>query len=189
VQRKLEAQLASHAGHVPRATKFRRRRGGEVVAPAPDAEAEPQAPRLRSTATPSARARSAMISSRLMPACSTCLHSGGGEGRGREALLLDSMAVRAPPSGGWHDPAHAPALAAYAAAVTFESSCAIARVQLVAWPCREYILDNDQFQTMISAHLGLLPADAPAAGRQAHPCPSCRWQWLAGAQSRRLQSY
>jgi hypothetical protein len=43
-----------------------------------------------------------------------------------EALLLDSMAVRAPPSGGWHDPAHAPALAAYAAAVAFESSCAIA---------------------------------------------------------------
>jgi len=74
-----------------------------------------------------------------------------------EALLLDSMAVRAPPSGGWHDPAHAPALAAYAAAVAFESSCAIARVQLVAWPCREYILDNGQFRTMISAHLGLLP--------------------------------
>ena len=46
VQRKLEAQLASHAGQVPRATKFRRRQGGEVEAPAPDAEAEPQAPRL-----------------------------------------------------------------------------------------------------------------------------------------------
>jgi hypothetical protein len=67
------------------------------------------------------------------------------------------MAVRAPPSGGWHDPAHAPALAAYAAAVAFESSCAIARVQLAAWPCRECILDNGQFRTMISAHPGLLP--------------------------------
>jgi hypothetical protein len=46
VQRKPEAQLATHAGQVPRATKSRRRRGGEVVAPAPGAEAEPQAPRL-----------------------------------------------------------------------------------------------------------------------------------------------
>jgi hypothetical protein len=50
-----------------------------------------------------------------------------------EALLLGSSygGVRAPPSGGWHNPVHAPALAAYAAAVAFESSCAIARAQLV----------------------------------------------------------
>jgi hypothetical protein len=47
VQRKLEAQqLASHTGQVLRATTSRRRQGGEVVAPAPDAEAEPQALRL-----------------------------------------------------------------------------------------------------------------------------------------------
>jgi hypothetical protein len=45
VQRELEAQLASHAGQVPRATKFRRRQGGGV-APAPGADAESQAPRL-----------------------------------------------------------------------------------------------------------------------------------------------
>jgi hypothetical protein len=31
VQRRLEAQLASHAGQVPRATKFRRRQGGVAM--------------------------------------------------------------------------------------------------------------------------------------------------------------
>jgi hypothetical protein len=63
-----------------------------------------------------------------------------------EAPLLDSMAVKAPPRGGWHDPTSAADLAAYAAAVAFGSSCAIARVQLVAWPCKEYVLDNGQFR-------------------------------------------
>jgi hypothetical protein len=74
-----------------------------------------------------------------------------------EAPLLDSMAVKAPRRGGWHDPTNAADLAAYAAAVAFGSSCAIARVQLVAWPCKEYVLDNGQFQTTVSAHLSLLP--------------------------------
>jgi hypothetical protein len=121
VQRKLEAQLASHAGQVPRATKFRRRRGGEVVAPAPDAEAEPQAPRLlfhNDTIGESALTRPP--NARLQHVLTVEVETAE-----VEALLLDSMTVRAPPSGGWHDPAHAPAPAAYAAAVAFESSCAI----------------------------------------------------------------
>jgi hypothetical protein len=36
-----------------------------------------------------------------------------------EAPLLDSMALKAPPRGGWHDPTNAADLAAYATAVAF----------------------------------------------------------------------
>jgi hypothetical protein len=157
VQRKLEAQLVSHAGQVARGTKYRRRQEGRAaVVSAPGASAEPQAPRLlfhhdtpgESALGYDALPPAARLQHVLMEEVETAE---------AEALVLDSMAVKAPPRGGWHDPANAADLAAYTAAVAFESSCAIARVQLVAWPCKEFVLDNSQFQTMVSAHLGLLP--------------------------------
>jgi hypothetical protein len=74
------------------------------------------------------------------------------EGAEHRALLLDAMAVRVPPSAGWHKPENAAALEAYSAAVAFESVCAIGRVQLVAWPGSESSLDSEHLATFASAH-------------------------------------
>jgi hypothetical protein len=67
-----------------------------------------------------------------------------------------------------------------------QHALSLARVRLVAWPCKEYILDNGQFQTMISAHLGRYSSPWLAS-------PSVPFVQMAMAggssRSRRLQSY
>jgi hypothetical protein len=143
-----------------------------VVAPARDAEAEPQAPQL--LFHNDAIGESALGYDSLSPPNARLQHVLTVEVEAEaDALLLDSMAVRAPPSGGWYDPAHG----CPSACCLRSSGCF--RVIMRYRPCP---VGGMAMQTMISA-------DTPAAGWQAHPCPSCRRQWLVGAQSRRLQSY
>ena len=74
--------------------------------------------------------------------------------------------MRPPAKAQWHAPAHAEQLKAYAAAVTFLSSCEIARTQLSAWPNTAHGLNNDQFSDFLSSHLGLMPPVLqPAVGK------------------------
>jgi len=90
------------------------------------------------------------------------------EGALHRSLWRQAMAVLPPATDGkrtsaaWHDPANSEALKAFSAAAAWQSSCAIARSSISAWPGMDTHLGNGPFRTMLVHVLGLGDPDIEA---------------------------